>query len=53
LVALAYRYRWSVELFFRWLKCVRGARHLIAQKGRGNLDGLDGRQGSGLSTAGP
>jgi hypothetical protein len=30
LVALAYRYRWSVELFFRWLKCVLGARHLIA-----------------------
>ena len=24
LVALAYRYRWTVELFFRWLKCVLG-----------------------------
>jgi hypothetical protein len=35
LVALAYRYRWSVELFFRWLKCVLGARHLIAQNKNG------------------
>jgi DDE family transposase len=35
LVALAYRYRWSVELFFRWLKCVLGARHLIAQNQNG------------------
>ncbi len=35
LVALAYRYRWSVELFFRWLKCVLGARHLIAQNHNG------------------
>ena len=34
LVALAYRYRWSVELFFRWLKCVLGARHLIARTTR-------------------
>ena len=35
LVALAYRYRWSVELFFRWLKCVLGARHLVAQNENG------------------
>jgi hypothetical protein len=35
LVALAYRYRWSVELFFRWLKCVLGSRHLIAQNRNG------------------
>jgi len=34
LVALAYRYRWSVELFFRWLKCVLGTRHLIGHKPR-------------------
>jgi hypothetical protein len=32
LVAIAYRYRWSVELFFRWLKCVLGARHLLSHK---------------------
>jgi hypothetical protein len=31
LVALAYRYRWSVELFFRWLKCVLGCRHLLSE----------------------
>jgi len=37
LVALAYRYRWSVELFFRWLKCVLGARHLIAHNHNGVL----------------
>ena len=35
LVALAYRYRWTVELFFRWLKCILGARHLIAQSQNG------------------
>jgi hypothetical protein len=31
LVALAYRYRWSVELFFRWFKCILGCRHLLSQ----------------------
>jgi Transposase DDE domain len=31
LVALAYRFRWAVELFFRWLKCVLGCRHLLSQ----------------------
>lgn len=35
LVALAYRYRWTVELFFRWLKCVLGTRHLIATNQNG------------------
>jgi hypothetical protein len=30
LVALAYRYRWWVELFFRWLKCIIGCRHLLS-----------------------
>jgi hypothetical protein len=30
MVALAYKYRWTVELFFRWLKCVLGCRHLLA-----------------------
>lgn len=35
LVALAYRYRWTVELFFRWLKCVLGARHLVAHNQNG------------------
>jgi hypothetical protein len=31
LVALAYRYRWLVELFFRWLKCILGCRHLLSE----------------------
>lgn len=35
LVALAYRYRWTVELFFRWMKSVLGARHLISRKQNG------------------
>jgi hypothetical protein len=35
LVALAFRYRWSVELFFRWVKCVLGCRHLISQSENG------------------
>ncbi len=30
LVALAYRYRWTIELFFRWFKCVLGCRHLVS-----------------------
>ena len=29
LVALAYRYRWSVELFFRWFKCILGCKRLV------------------------
>jgi DDE family transposase len=35
LVALAYKYRWQVELFFRWFKCILGARHLVAQSRNG------------------
>lgn len=35
LVAIAYRYRWSVELFFRWLKCVLGTRHLVSHNQNG------------------
>lgn len=30
LVALGYRYRWTIELFFRWLKCILGCRHLLS-----------------------
>jgi hypothetical protein len=36
LVALGYRCRWWVELFFRWLKCILGCRHLLA----GRPDGV-------------
>jgi IS4 transposase len=35
LAAAAYRHRWSVELFFRWLKCVLGARHLVSHRANG------------------
>lgn len=35
LVALAYRYRWTIELFFRWMKCVLRARHLLSHKQAG------------------
>jgi hypothetical protein len=34
-VALAYRYRWSVELFFRWLKSTLGCRHLLSESAGG------------------
>jgi hypothetical protein len=37
LVALADRHRWTIELFFRWLKCILGARHLIAENPNGVL----------------
>lgn len=35
LVALGYRFRWTVELFFRWLKCILGCRHLLANSHAG------------------
>jgi hypothetical protein len=35
LVALAYRYRWMIELFFRWFKCILGCRHLLANDANG------------------
>lgn len=35
LVAIAYRHRWHVELFFRWLKCVLGCRHLLSESENG------------------
>lgn len=35
LVALGYRYRWTVELFFRWFKRVLGCRHLLALDANG------------------
>lgn len=30
LVALAYKYRWTVERFFRWFKGILGCRHLLS-----------------------
>lgn len=32
LVALIYRYRWTIELFFRLLKQLLGCRHLLSQR---------------------
>jgi hypothetical protein len=37
LVALAYKYRWTIELFFRWVKCVLGTRHFVAHNANGAL----------------
>lgn len=31
LIALIYRYRWQIELFFKWLKSILGCRHLMAE----------------------
>ena len=30
LIALIYRYRWQIELFFKWFKSIPGCRHLMA-----------------------
>lgn len=35
LVALAYRYRWTIELFFRWFKCILDCRHLVSNDANG------------------
>src|SRR5215510_14854860 len=35
LIALAYQYRWTVELFFRWFKCILGCRHLLSHSENG------------------
>jgi hypothetical protein len=35
LVALGYQFRWTIELFFRWLKCILGCRHLLANSREG------------------
>jgi len=34
-LALLYKYRWHVEIFFRWLKCTLGCRHLLAHSQNG------------------
>jgi len=34
-IVLLYRYRWLIELFFRWLKCVLSCRHLISHSENG------------------
>jgi len=34
-LVLLYRFRWLIELFFRWLKCVLECRHLVSQSAQG------------------
>ena len=34
-LALLYRRRWQIECFFRWLKCLLGCRHWLAESQRG------------------
>lgn len=34
-VALLYKERWRIELFFRWVKCILGCRHWLAESPRG------------------
>ena len=35
LIALIYRYRWQIELFFKWMKNILGNRHLMAESPAG------------------
>lgn len=34
-IAILYRYRWQVELFFRWLKCLAHLRHFFSESPNG------------------
>jgi hypothetical protein len=34
-VGLIYRRRWSIELFFRWIKCILKSRHFFAESPKG------------------
>jgi hypothetical protein len=34
-VALLYKERWQIELFFRWIKCILGCRHWLAESRQG------------------
>lgn len=35
LIGQLYKHRWQVEMFFRWLKCILGCRHWLAESARG------------------
>lgn len=35
LLGLIYRRRWSIELYFRWIKCILGSRHFFAETREG------------------
>ncbi|HSX77107.1 MAG TPA: transposase [Candidatus Saccharimonadia bacterium] len=32
LMAVAYRYRWAVDLLFRWVTCILGCQHVLRQR---------------------
>lgn len=34
-IVLMYRFRWLIELYFRWLKCVLSCRHLLSESANG------------------
>jgi hypothetical protein len=34
-IAQCYKHRWQIELFFRWLKCILGCRHWLAESEQG------------------
>lgn len=34
-VSQLYRQRWQIELFFRWIKCILGCRHFLAESSEG------------------
>jgi hypothetical protein len=34
-VSQLYRQRWQIELFFRWIKCILGCRHFLAESPKG------------------
>lgn len=35
IIGLIYRYRWQIELFFKWFKTILGCRHWLAESPRG------------------
>lgn len=35
MIAQLYKHRWQVEMFFRWLKCILGCRHWLAESEQG------------------
>ena len=34
-IALGYKLRWTVELFFRWFQCILGCQHLLSNNRNG------------------
>ena len=35
IIALLYQYRWQIELFFRWFKCILGCTHVLSYSKNG------------------